>query len=438
MDTITAISTPPGKGGIAVIRISGDRSLEIADKVFKGRMSPSKLGSHRVIHGEIYDGDNLIDEVLLTVMRSPHTYTGEDVVEISCHGGRVTANRILRAILNSSARLAGPGEFTLRAFLNGKIDLIQAEAIGDIVNASSLKAQQYALSSLKGELSKRINEIKESLKRVETLIEASINFPGDVAIDETDIYVSIRDIKVQVETLLEGAQCGRFIRNGINIPIVGRTNVGKSSLFNRILGKERVIVTSIPGTTRDIVEGTVEMEGICVTFLDTCGVRSSRDEIEVEGINRAKRVINDGDVVLLVIDQSQPLNDEDHAFIDLLKYKDVIAVLNKCDIKRNGKYELPFRKISVSAKTGENIQKLLGFVRNEFSSSSKDIFMLKERHINILNKVKESIENALHSNTFELTAYDVKSAIDSLKEMTGEIKSREVLESIFSQFCIGK
>jgi len=438
MDTIAAISTPPGEGGIAVIRISGDTSLDLTDKIFRGRLLPSKLKSHRVIHGEIYDGNSLIDEVLLTVMRSPHTYTGEDVIEISCHGGRVTANRILKTILKEGARLANPGEFTLRAFLNGKIDLIQAEAIADIVNARSLKAQQCALSSLKGQFSKRINKIKESLERIETLIEAFINFPEDVVVDETDIYVSIEDSEVQVETLLEGARYGRFIRNGISIPIVGRTNVGKSSLFNRIVRRERAIVTPIPGTTRDIIEGTVEIDGICMTFLDTCGIRNSQNEIEVEGINRARKVISGGDVIFLVIDQSQPLNEEDIAFINLLKHRDVIAVLNKSDIKKNGKYEIPFRNVSVSAKTGENIEKLLDLVRNEFSSLSRDIFILRERHINILNRVKQSLEDALRSDTIELTVYDVKSAIDSLKEMTGEIKRQEVLESIFSQFCIGK
>lgn len=438
MDTIAAISTPPGEGGIAVIRISGDTSLDITDKVFRGRLLPSKLKSHRVIHGEIYDGNNLVDEVLLTVMRSPHTYTGEDVIEVSCHGGRVTANRILKIILKEGARLANPGEFTLRAFLNSKIDLIQAEAIADIVNARSLKAQQYALSSLKGQFSKRINKIKESLEKVETLIEASIDFPEDAVVNETDIYTSIKDTKAQVETLLDGARYGRFIRNGISIPIVGRTNVGKSSLFNRIVGRERAIVTSIPGTTRDIIEGTVEIDGICMTFLDTCGIRNSQDEIEVEGINRARKVISGGDVILLVIDQSQPLNEEDIAFINLLKHRDVIAVLNKRDIKKNGKYEILFRNVSVSAKTGENIEELLNLVRNEFSSLSRDIFMLRERHINILNRVKQSLEDALRSDTIELAAYDVKSAIDSLKEMTGEIRRQEVLESIFSQFCIGK
>ncbi len=438
MDTIAAISTPPGEGGIAVIRISGDTSLDITDKIFRGRLLPSKLKSHRVIHGEIYDGNSLIDEVLLTVMRSPHTYTGENVIEISCHGGRVTANRILKTILKEGARLANPGEFTLRAFLNGKIDLIQAEAIADIVNAKSLKAQQCALSSLKGQFSKRINKIKESLERIETLIEAFINFPEDVVVDETDIYVSIKDSEVQVETLLEGARYGKFIRNGISIPIVGRTNVGKSSLFNRIVRRERAIVTPIPGTTRDIIEGTVEIDGICMTFLDTCGIRNSQNEIEVEGINRARKVISGGDVIFLVIDQSQPLNEEDIAFINLLKHRDVIAVLNKRDIKKNGKYEIPFRNVSVSAKTGENIEKLLDLVRNEFSSLFRDIFILRERHINILNRVKQSLEDALRSDTIELTVYDVKSAIDSLKEMTGEIRKQEVLESIFSQFCIGK
>ncbi len=438
MDTIAAISTPPGEGGIAVIRISGERSLDIAERIFRGKSSPSKLESHRVIHGEIYDGDNLIDEVLLTVMRSPHTYTGEDVIEISCHGGEVTANRILKSILNGDARLARPGEFTLRAFLHGKIDLIQAEAVEDIVNARTLMAQRYAISSLKGELSERINGIKESLKRVETLMEAFINFPEDATEDGTDIYADIRDTKAEVETLLGGTRCGRFIRNGITIPIVGRTNVGKSSLFNRILEEERAIVTPIPGTTRDVVEGTVEIDGISVTFMDTCGVRSSRDQIEAEGISRAKKVISDGDVILLVIDQSQPLNDEDRAFIDLLRHKYVIAVLNKCDIERNGEYEIPFEEVSVSAKTGENIERLFDMIRNEFSQSSGDIFMLKERHINILNRVRESLEDALRSNTLELTVYDVKSAIESLEEMTGEIKREDVLESIFSQFCIGK
>ncbi len=438
MDTITAISTPPGEGGISVIRISGDRSLEVTDKIFRGGSLPSKNKSHTVIHGEIYDGQDLVDEVLVTIMKAPRTYTGEDVVEISCHGGRITANRILRTILNNGIRLADHGEFTLRAFLNGKIDLIQAEAIADIVNAKSEKAQQYALSSMKGELSERIKRIKNSLKEIQMLIETCLNFSDEVIIDEKGIYTKIKKIKSQIEVILDGAQYGRYIKDGISIPIVGRTNVGKSTLFNKILKQERSIVTSIPGTTRDVIEETLNIDGIQVIFMDTCGIRTSKDDVEIEGINRARKVINKGDLVLWLIDQSQPLNEEDIEFLNILKQKDTIAVFNKCDIKRNGNYDIPFKAVSVSARTGENIQKLINLIKEKFLYPSVNISIIKERHINILNIVHKNLQDALKTGMLELAASDVGFAIEALREMTGETASQGVIESIFSKFCIGK
>ncbi len=437
MDTITAISTPPGEGGIAVIRISGERSLCIADELFKGTKNPSALESHRVIHGEICDDGKPVDEVLLTVMKAPNSYTGEDVVEISCHGGRVVSGRILRLILAEGARQAGPGEFTLRAFLNGKIDLMQAEAVADIVSASSPVAQKNAYLLMRGGLSREIYKIKTSLEKSLILMEALINFPEDIDLNEDVLYEGIENVKKEVEGVLEGARYGRIMRGGMIIPIVGKTNVGKSTLFNCLLERERAIVTPIPGTTRDTIEGTVDMEGISVKFLDTCGIRKAKDVVETLGVERTRKAIEEGDIVLFVLDQSSTLSEDDRAFIPLLEGKDVIAVLNKCDIGNDNGFDIRFRKVSISARTGKNIDALLSTIKKKISPSKGDFFVSNERHIGILEGVRRCLSSALCGETIDMSAYDVTSAVHLLEKMGGD-KKREVLDSIFSRFCIGK
>ncbi|MCD5383275.1 tRNA uridine-5-carboxymethylaminomethyl(34) synthesis GTPase MnmE [candidate division WOR-3 bacterium] len=441
MDTITAISTPPGDGGIAVVRISGEESLYIADGIFSGKSLPSDMKSHRVIHGEICDDDSTIDQVLLTVMKAPHTYTGEDMVEISCHGGTVTPSRILKAILKKGARQAKPGEFTERAFLIGRIDLIQAEAIADIISARSNRAQESAFSLLKGELSEKIVSIRDSLEEIETLIEGCINFPEDLIVDDKDIYIRITEAKEEVEGLQRGVQYGRLIKEGVSIPIVGRTNVGKSTLFNALLESERAIVTPIPGTTRDIIEGRLEIEGITVRLLDTCGIRDSNDSVEAEGMRRTMSAIENSEIVLFVIDQSCPLREDDFVFISRLKEKNVIAVMNKCDLGSKDGYKLPFRKVTISARTKENIKELLSLLRNKLSPPKEDFVIMRERQVVILERVKKYLNSALCMGgvppTLDITADNISSALSSLQEMGGE-KRKDVIESIFSQFCIGK
>ncbi len=462
MDTISAIATPLGEGGIGVVRISGPNALRIADKIFKGKIKPGKAPTHTVHYGKIIDPDTKIelDEVLLLVMRKPNTYTREDMIEINAHGGTVGLKRILELILRNGARLAKPGEFTMRAFLSGRIDLAQAEAVLDIVQAKTDKALSLALSQLNGELSGKIVEIKEKLVEINAHLEASIDFPEYFDVEEQDI--NLKEVTEGIIELLKSGESGKLVREGATVAIVGRTNVGKSSLFNALISQNRAIVTPYPGTTRDTIEGWINLDGIPVKLVDTAGIRKARNPIEKEGVQRTQKAIEKAFAVLFVFDQSKGLLEEDIKLLGEVRgnlesrsnlpiAKNIIGILNKCDLKPapiNWHSELPNsptpqlnKLISVSALRGDNMDSILPAISELISVNNTPPLVARTRHLDALRKANTAIERAQNGAgklTQELISYEIREAINALGEITGEVTPEDILSRIFSEFCIGK
>ena len=474
MDTITAIATPLGEGGIGVVRISGPNALRIADKIFKGKTKPSKAPTHTVHYGKIIDPDTktTLDEVLLLVMRKPNTYTREDMIEINAHGGTVGLKRILELILKNGARIAEPGEFTMRAFLSGRIDLAQAEAVLDIVQAKTDKALSLALSQLDGELSGKIKEIKEKLVEINALLEASIDFPEYFDVEGQGI--SLKEVTKGITELLKSGESGKIVREGVTVPIIGRTNVGKSSLFNALISQNRAIVTPYPGTTRDTIEGWINLDGIPVKLVDTAGwseaeiptrrgMRKAKNPIEKEGVQRTQKAIEEAFAVLFVFDQSDGLLEEDIKLLDDVKErqksgsnlpiaKNIIGVLNKCDLPTRistvrAFHATPLPKIfnspliSVSALRGDNIDSILPAISELISLNNIPPLVMRTRHLDALRRANMAIERAQNGAgklTQELISYEIRTAINALGEITGEVTSEDILSRIFSEFCIGK
>jgi tRNA modification GTPase len=476
-DTIVAISTPIGESAIGIVRMSGSDSLKIADQIFKGRdgVLPSKFRSHTVRYGWISDksqvtslksqvknknmrhvaGDmrpKVIDEVLLTVMRAPKTYTREDIVEISCHGGAMALRKILELILKYGVRLAEPGEFTKRAFLNGRIDLSKAEAVLDIIRAKTDTALKLGIEQLKGGLAQRIKIFRGQLIDILAHVEADIDFSEE----EIDIYSNktlkhkLEDVIKQLESIIEDSQKVNFFREGIKVTICGRPNVGKSSLLNAILKKERAIVTPIAGTTRDIIEEFINIGGIGIRLVDTAGVVKPRDLIEHHAIRLAKDSIAISDIVLLVFDASQKLTKRDRQLIKELKDKKAIAVLNKIDLPKQiemDKIHKEFKKVvSISCLAQKNIEKLeeaiTSFVYKGKITSSEGLITTNARQIGEITKAKDLLEKAkknfLKKLSLEFIALDLKLSLDCLGRIIGESVDDAILDKIFSEFCIGK
>lgn len=452
-DTIAAISTPPGNGGIGIIRVSGDRAPVIGDTLF----SPVRNGgliSHRFYFGSIIDikSDELVDEAMAVIMRAPHSYTREDVLELHCHGGMLVVERVLELVLSAGARLAEPGEFTRRAFLNGRIDLVQAEAVMDIIAARTDAALQLAQRQRGGVLSQRIAETRELLLHALALVEAYIDFPED-DLGETDISSinsSLVEASTRIQRLLDGFDEGRILREGISVLIIGKPNAGKSSLLNRLLNENRAIVTHLPGTTRDIIEETINLGGLAVRLLDTAGIRHTEDVIEQEGINRALEKIPQADLVLFVLDGSRPFDSEDRLILAALQGSRVIAAINKADLPLV--LRLPdecgqLQQVSFSAESGEGVEELKGTVRSRFiSGESLDkrefVAISHARHRDVLRSAHASLMRCLEglasSCSLELLAVDLRDALSAVGEVTGQATNDEVLDRIFSSFCIGK
>ncbi len=452
-DTIVAVSTPPGNGGIAIVRISGACAAEIADILFK----PLKNGgfkSHRFYFGFISDPktSELIDEIMLVLMRAPHSYTREDVVELHCHGGMLIVDRVLGLVLSCGARLADPGEFTRRAFLNGRIDLIQAEAVMDIICSQTTGALKLAQSQHGGALSHRFEEIQEYLLRALATVEAYIDFPED-DLGEADlnlIKTPIDSALISINVLLRGFDSGRILREGVSALIVGKPNAGKSSLLNRLLNENRAIVTHLPGTTRDIIEEVLNLDGLPVRLLDTAGIRDTDDIAEKEGISRALGYISQADVVLFVMDVSRSFEKEDMMILDALIDSNVIAVLNKSDLPPL--LNLPdsfacMNRITISATNGDGITELKELLHNEFSSdaeldSRQCAFISRTRHRDALISAHLTLtrcSDALAAGpALELLAVDLRGALSVIGTVTGSTTTDDVLDMIFSSFCIGK
>jgi len=435
-DTIAAIVTPLGKGGVGVVRLSGDQSLRISAKLLAP--FPLKVRPRHMYHGWVKN----LDEVLYVYMKSPKSYTGEDVVEISCHGGVAIAKAILDRAIVAGARQAHPGEFTKRAFLNGRMDLIQAEAVLEAISARTIRVAEVAAGHLGGRLSKEIEAVRATLMDVLAAIETGIDFPEEEDRGRVGKAGGLlrRQLRI-VERAIDGAGYGEILKEGARVVIAGKPNVGKSSLLNRLLQEERALVTERPGTTRDTIEEPLGINGIPIRLIDTAGIRRSRDKVELLGINRAKASIEKADLVIALYDAScGRLEKEDHELQGLVKGRKVIVALNKSDLG----VRLKSKGSHISAKTGRGVDKLLGLMAGELLRGMKTggQTILSSRQLGCLVKAKQSLQCAEKSIRIkagsELIALDIREAIQALGEMTGIEVSEEVIERIFADFCVGK
>jgi tRNA modification GTPase len=451
-DTIAAIATPLGEAGIAVVRLSGPQSLPIADASFKplGKTSvaPSRAPTHTIHFGKVVRQGRVLDEVLLAVMRAPRSFTREDVVEITCHGGLLPAKLVLDTLLENGARLASPGEFTRRAFLNGRIDLAQAEAVADLIHSRTELALAAANEQLAGKLSQRINLLRDDLMKTLAHVEAHIDFPDEDIAPDTRAQLTDR---LQagiafIDQLLRTAHEGRILRRGIRAAIVGRPNVGKSSLLNQLLGHDRAIVSPLPGTTRDTIEETANVRGIPVIFIDTAGLRDSSDAIEVEGIRRSRGALADAEVILHVLDAAEPLIPADETFMAEFAQKKRLVIRNKTDLPIRLKLPPGVATLDVCCLTGKGIEEVKDAIKEkvwagEIQAGMWEV-MINSRHQDALQRARVALERtvaALRGGLgLELAALDLRIAANAVGEIVGKTTTDDLLDAIFSQFCIGK
>ena len=453
-DTIAAISTPRGEGGIGIVRLSGDESLGILSKIFKpkSKKDVKEIKSYTINYGHIYDGDELIDEVLVSVMKAPNTYTREDIVEINCHGGYLITQKVLELVLKSGAKIAEPGEFTRRAFLNGRLDLTQAEAVIDLIHGKTDKSISLSLNNLRGDLRDQINHLKKILLDVAAHVNVVLDYPEE-GVDEPipeHLIIELHNVKDTITKLVESYDKGKMIKEGIKTAIVGKPNVGKSSLLNSILREERAIVTSIAGTTRDTIEEIINIKGIPLIMVDTAGIRKTQDEVENIGVQKSKKMLKEADLVLFVLDSSRDFSDEDREIYDSIESEKVIGILNKIDMeKKLDITNLTKVKKWIEISALENIgidtleNEIYNFILSEnIEDSSEKLIITNIRHKSALEKTKKSIENIFETidmgYPMDLIAVDLNDALDSLSEVTGEISSEDLLDHIFSNFCVGK
>jgi tRNA modification GTPase len=453
-DTIAAIATPLGEGGLAVIRISGPQALVVADKCFapvgKNSLKPSAASTHTIHFGQVVRDDRMIDEVLVSVMRAPRTFTREDVVEITCHGGILPAKMVLDAVLAAGARLAEPGEFTRRAFLNGRIDLAQAEAVADVIHSRTELALRAANEQLAGKLSQRINQLRDDMVKTLAHVEAHIDFPDeDIAPDTKEQLISrLEQGVIFMDELLRTANEGQILRRGIRAAIVGRPNAGKSSLLNQLLGHDRAIVSPIPGTTRDTIEETANIRGLPVVFIDTAGLREARDEIEGEGIRRSRETLQKAEFILHVMDASEPLTEADEKYLAEFAGKKRIIVRNKIDLPAklalSDESSVPI--VNVCCLTGNGIESLKGAIKElvwsgEIKTEMLQV-MINSRHQDALSRARIATQRTVAAiragDTLELAAMDLRIAVNAVGEIVGKTTTEDLLDMIFSQFCIGK
>ncbi|KAB0671617.1 tRNA uridine-5-carboxymethylaminomethyl(34) synthesis GTPase MnmE [Oryzomonas sagensis] len=452
-DTIAAISTPQGEGGIGIVRVSGSLAEAIGLRLFRFCRGVA-FASHFLHYGAVVapGGDAVLDEAMAVLMRAPHSYTREDVLELHCHGGMLVVERVLAAVLACGVRLAEPGEFTRRAFVNGRIDLVQAEAVMDVIAAKTEASLALAQRQRTGALSDRIETIRRALTRSLAFVEASIDFPED-DIGETDTVAlrsGVSDALDVIGGLLAGFDEGRILREGISVLIVGKPNAGKSSLLNRLLKENRAIVTHVPGTTRDIIEETVNLGGLAVRLLDTAGIRHTDDVVEREGINRALDKIPLADLVLFVLDSARPFSDEDRLILDAVKGKTTIVVLNKSDL--SPVLQLPpamgvLPRVALSAGTGAGIDELREVIRTTFLHGSaldsrEFVAISRVRHRDALVSARAALHRFLsgldEGRELETLAIDLRDALSAVGQVTGETTTDDVLDVVFSSFCIGK
>jgi len=448
--TIAAVATPRGVGGIAVIRVSGDRAVEICDKIFSGRTSLKSAASHSVSYGHIVDehGER-IDEVLVTVMLAPRTYTREDVVEISTHGGISAQEQVLHALIRAGAYPAQPGEFTKRAFLNGRIDLSQAEGVIDIINAKTALSQKNALSQAEGKLSVKINEIRQALVHLAARMQVAIDYPDEDLEDITigGIGEELSAQLCKVEKLLATSQSGKVLKDGIKTAIIGKPNVGKSSLLNCLAGEERAIVTDIAGTTRDIIEEFVNLSGVPLRLLDTAGIRETGDAVEKIGVERSKRAVDEADLIILVCDTTREIDEEDRVLLDMTADKKRIVIANKTDIEPvDADNEIFQNAVKISAKTGEGVDELARVIKDMYSigeiGQNDQVLLTNMRHVAALGQCRDALirgrQTVNDGLPQDLAALDIYEGINFLGEITGDTVSEDIVSEIFHNFCVGK
>ncbi|TPR42896.1 tRNA uridine-5-carboxymethylaminomethyl(34) synthesis GTPase MnmE [Apilactobacillus micheneri] len=456
-DTIAAISTPPGEGGISIIRISGEDALQVISKLYRGK-DLSKVASHTINYGHIMDPETKedIDEVMVSVMLAPKTYTCEDVIEINCHGGIVATNTILQLVLSYGARMAEPGEFTKRAFLNGRIDLSQSEAVMDIIDAKTNRSMKAAEGQLDGNLSRLIRTLRQQILDVLANVEVNIDYPeyDDAEVVTSNLLMkNAKDIKEKIIKLLKTSKQGQVLRDGLATSIVGRPNVGKSSILNHLLHQDKAIVTDVPGTTRDVLEEYVNVRGVPLKLVDTAGIRKTEDKVEKIGVDRSRKAIQSSDLVLLVLNSSEALSDEDKKLIELTDDAKRIVILNKTDLPQKidideinqliGKENV----ITTSAIKDDGTEPLEEMIAHLFfnegiQSSQADVMVTNARHVSLLHKAKESLNNVISGlddgMPVDLVQMDMRDCWESLGEITGDSYNGELLDQLFSQFCLGK
>ena len=449
-DIIVSISTTLGKGAISIVRLSGDGCISLVNSVFKGK-NLTKVESHTINYGHIIDGDRIIDEVLISIMRAPKTYTREDVVEINCHGGIAVTNKILELMVIKGARLALPGEFTKRAFFNGRIDLVEAESTMDIIDSKTDKALNIAVNNLSGNLSNMIREFRQNVLNLLANIEVNIDYPEyedaeDITIDS--IKKKTKEMKASLEKIVKESQNKKIIKEGINVAIVGKPNVGKSSILNMLIGENKAIVTDIAGTTRDIVEGSISLNGIMLNFIDTAGIRETEDIVEKYGVQKSLDKINEANLVLLVLNNNEEITKDEENIINNLKDKKYIVVVNKQDLEKKinlDKYELEnVIYTDTVSDTGINSlkDKIIELFNIDELDNENDTFFTNERQISlakealsILDDVNKGIDNNVPVDLIEI---DIKRIWTKLGEILGENYDEELIDQLFSNFCLGK
>lgn len=454
--TIAAISTPMGEGAIAIVRLSGDEAIEIADRIYKGRHSLKSVDSHTIHYGHLIDPNTneKVEEVMVTVMKAPRTFTREDVVEINCHGGVVSANRVLQLVITNGARLAEPGEFTKRAFLNGRIDLSQAEAVIDLIRSKTDRAMNLALNQMEGRLSKRIRSLRETLIETIAHVEVNIDYPEYDAEEMTQqlLLEKMQHVKREIEKLMSTSKQGKILREGLATAIVGRPNVGKSSLLNSLVQENKAIVTNIPGTTRDVLEEYVNVRGVPLKLIDTAGIRETDDVVEKIGVERSKKILKEADLILLVLNHAEPLSEEDKLLIEMAKQHEAIFIVNKTDLPQKIDLEEVKRLagetpiVSLSLLRDEGIEQLEEMIAAMFFTNgveSQDLtYVSNSRHIALLEQAKRSVEDAISSLEanipIDMAQIDITRAWELLGEIIGDTVSEKLIDQLFSQFCLGK
>ena len=467
-DTIAAISTGMSNSGIGIVRISGEDAFRVIDHIYRGKEKLSEADSHTIHYGFIKDGEETVDEVLVSIMRAPKTFTGEDTVEINCHGGVFVVKKILETVIKNGARPAEPGEFTKRAFLNGKMDLSQAEAVIDIIQSKNEYALQSSVSQLKGSVKKKIKDIRNKIIYHTAFIETALDDPEHISVDGygEQLKVVVNEILVELEKLISSSENGRIIKEGIQTVIVGKPNAGKSSLLNVLSGRDRAIVTDIEGTTRDILEEQIQIQGLNLNIIDTAGIRETEDIIEKIGVDKAKDYAQSADLIIYVVDASRPLDENDAQIIDLIYGRKAIILLNKSDLntvitkekmqnyinerykklENEGNYAKTIPMIEISAKEEQGIQEFEEIVKSMFLqrnlSFNEEVYITNMRQKSALQeayqsleKVEESIQNQMPEDFYSI---DLMDAYEALGSITGETIGEDLVNEIFSKFCMGK